>query len=882
MTASGSTIALWRRQGVRRFIFAWIIACGLVLFVQRFGAPTTVSFQIAVREAAPGLYRMPCFYYDTGSGFSEREKTCFEYDRKPINAFQKYRITLTTWRPVQKLRFDPLEEPGVVALRDVTASRGRYTVDPFRVAAINLAREFGRTLLPLHTTALTLEGDTLVVRMTGGDPYLMLMINGPRRRALSAISALIQAAVVALIILTASIALVEFFRRTGVLSVIELYLDISQPYALAIVTWTRAATAAAFTAFLVTMIGAKVFAILTSAIRYGRPISLSDLGAAPAESVAIALLAWLAFLLVVETDNLCAKSRWTGPPRVLLAAIQLLMSLALLTLALFEILCGYVFWEWGAYVDGSLILLAYESPTPDSLHYYLTRLPAAVAGLTGVAMLVFCVIAFRFFQRRHIPKRMVIAFAAIAAVWSLGALGPLRAPYAYDPSVSSPIVLALQTSPDLSGQLDPKIAPADWASFHYPPERPVPSAYQHYHGAAAGQDVILVVLESVRRADVSLYGYPRETTPHLTHLSHHAMVFSNVYVAQPRSAKTMEAFTLGTYPDPRIEAVNYNPDRVLGRPTFWGILAGRGYQGYLGVNADPESDHFAPLMKAAMGPALVKVVGAADLLANYGAAARPPGSMGDDSVLVDDFLHWYGARKGPVAAVIWFAGAHHPYWATTKKFPEHNLIDQYDNCIYSSDAAIGHLIAGIEKTGRHPLVMMFGDHGEAFNEHTGDQLHGNYLYNQSVRIPMLLYSPTLFPQRQDFGGRISMKDVPATLLYLLGDDQQLGQSEVAFSKPPDDTVYMSNVYGDFKLGMVEGLGPEKFVYLPSKNLSYLFDVATDPEERNNLVATRPPEEIRERKQQLIRWYFYQIHYLEHAFPRHVTAETARVATPAGP
>ncbi len=875
----GSSYALWHRPGGRRFIFAWIVACGLILFIQRFGAATTVSFQIAIREAAPGLYRTPCFYYDTGSGFSEAEKSCFEYNRKPLYTFQNYQITLPTWRSIRQLRFDPLQEPGIVALRNVAVGRCRYTVDAFRFAAINLTREFGHTVVPLHASALTLEGHTLVASLTGGDPYFMLMVNGPNRRAVYGISALLQAAAISLVILIASIALFGFLQRAGVLAAIQLYVDILEPYALAFATWARAVTAAAFTAFLLTMIGAKVFAILTSAIRYGRPISLSDLGAAPAETAAIGLLALVAILVVMAADTLCALSRWTRPLRVPLAVIQLLMSLGLTILALFEILCCYVFWEWGAYVDGSLILLAYESPTPDSLHYYLTRSPAAVAGLVGAAMLGFCVFAVRFFRRRQIPKRMVIAFASIAAVWSLAALRPLRAPYSYDPSVSSPIVLALQTSPDLSGALDPKIAPPDLSSFHYPPTRPVPVDYQHYHGAAAGQDVIFVVLESVRRADVSLYGYPRETTPNLTRLSHHAMVFSNVYVAQPRSAKTMEAFTLGTYPDPRMEAVNYDPSRVLGRPTFWGLLAGRGYKGYLGVNANPESDHFAPLMKSAMGPALVKTVGAADLLSHYGSAARPAGTMGSDSVLVDDFLQWYEARREPVAAVIWFAGAHHPYWATTKKFPEHNVIDQYDNCIYSSDAAIGRLIAGIEKAGRHPLVLIFGDHGEAFSEHTGDQLHGNYLYNQSVRIPMLLYSPSLFTQRQDFGGRVSMKDVPATLLYLLGNDEQLGQSEVAFSKQPDDTVYMSNVYGDFKLGMVEGLGPEKFVYLPSKNLGYLFDLATDPDERNNLVATRSPEEIRQRKQQLIQWYFYQIQYLEQAFPRHLGAETARAATP---
>ncbi len=60
-----------------------------------------------------------------------------------------------------------------------------------------------------------------------------------------------------------------------------------------------------------------------------------------------------------------------------------------------------------------------------------------------------------------------------------------------------------------------------------------------------------MVLESVRRFDLSLYGYSAETTPNLTRLAHHGMVFSNAYVSQPRSCKTMESITLGTYPDTR-------------------------------------------------------------------------------------------------------------------------------------------------------------------------------------------------------------------------------------------------------------------------------------------------------------------------------------------
>jgi hypothetical protein len=850
---------------------AWLAVYGLVLFVQQLRTPTTVSFEIAIRDAdMGGSGFFPCLFYDTGSGFSEAETICFDYNRGPRTEFQSYQIILPTRRTVRRLRFDPLSERGVVALRNLVISK-------YRIAKVNLARELGRTIYPLHGVHLSVESDTLVARLSPNDPYFMLSDEFDRQTGLDAGIAL-RAGLISLAICAALFALGGLARRTGIW---ETSVGFLRRRASALVVSIRAATLAAFTAFLVAMIGAKVFAILTSANHFGRHISLADLGTAPAQSLAIGLLALMAVLIILAADSLCAGRRWMAPFRILLFGCQVLIAMFLVVLALFEILCCYVFWEWGSYIDGTLIQIAYQSPTPDSLRYYLTQAPAAIAAAAVVVLALFGFFAVGFFRRRGIPRRLVVVFVSIAAVWSLGALSPLRAPDAYDSSVSSPLVVAFQRSDAVGETLDSKVVPSNLASFHLPPGRPVPAAYQHYHGAAAGQDVIFVVLESVRRADLSLYGYPRETTPNLARLSHHAMVFSNAYVSQPRSCKTMESFTLGTYPDPRYDSLAWDPDRILGRQSLWGTLVHEGYKGYFGVNADPENDGFGGFMRAAWGPALERTVGLSYLVSRYGPElAKPAGSMGNDTVLVDDFLQWYRVRKGPVAAVVWFAEAHHPYWATTKKFPEHNLVDQYDNCIYSADAAVGHLIDEIEKTGRHPLVLIFGDHGESFGEHAGDRFHGRYLYNQSVRIPMMLYNSALFPERQDFNGRISIKDVPATIFYLLGHDEPIGQSEVAFSKQPEDLVYMSNVYGGFKLGEVAGPGPEKFMYFPSTKLGYLFDLSTDPGEEDNLVASRPTAEIQRREQELIQWYFYQTHYLDQEFPRRSAADPARAATTA--
>jgi glucan phosphoethanolaminetransferase (alkaline phosphatase superfamily) len=847
------------KEGTALGVSVWVAIVGLILLVHQWRTPSMVTYQIAVREGdLGGNGFLQCFYFDTGRGFSDAAKTCFPFDRGPVKEFQTYQIELPAFRTIKRLRFDPMREPGVAAIRNVTV--GRY-----RFSRVNLGSELGKTLYPLSGSQLSMEGETLVAHLSGEDPYFMLSDGFDRRTGIEA-SQVLGAAAMSFLICAGLLMLLMLARSAGLWERDESAAEFLRRSALRLLIWTRATVLGILSAFLVAITGTTVFAVGTSMFRYGRSISLWEVLLAPAEGVAISLLAAMVVAMVLAIDHLCAGRRWAGPLRFIPLAMELIIALVLTLLALFEILCCYVFWEWGSFVDGSLIQVAYQSPSPDSVRYYLTRAPAIVAGLAVVALIWFAIFACRKFRERRLPMRLLIGFASLAAVWSLGALSPFRTPDAYDPSVSSPLVIALQTGPTFGKTLGPNIVATDPASFQMPAHRPVPASYQHYHGAANGQDVIFVVLESVRRADVSLYGYARETTPNLTRLSNHAMVFSNAYVSQPRSCKTMESFSLGTYPDPRYDSLTWHGDRIAGRQSFWGTLAHDHYRAYLGINADPEADRFGSFMKAALGPALEQTVGLSDLVVRYGEAAKPPGSMGNDKLLVDDFLQWYGARTKPAAAVIWFAGAHHPYWAAAKKFPEHQVIDGYDNCIHASDAAVGHLIEGIEKTGRHPLILIFGDHGEAFGEHAGDQLHGVYLYNQSMRIPMMLYDSALFSERQNFDGRFSMKDVPATLLYLLGHDEPIGQSEVIFSKRPEDTVYMSNVYGDFKLGAVAGSGPEKFMYLPSRGQAYLFELGADPGENENLVASRPREEIQHREQDLIQWYFYQTDYLDKHFP----------------
>ena len=260
-----------------------------------------------------------------------------------------------------------------------------------------------------------------------------------------------------------------------------------------------------------------------------------------------------------------------------------------------------------------------------------------------------------------------------------------------------------------------------------------------------------------------------------------------------------------------------------------------------------------------------------ELERKYGPLPTPGLSL--DAAVVQDFLEWYRTRPGRTAALLWFVAGHHPYQAPYKVFAERSDIDRYDNCLYSSDLALEMLLDGLRRLGKRPLVLVFGDHGEAFSEHLGDVLHGIFLYDQSVRVPLLLWDPELFPVGREVEARFTLKDVPATLLFLLGEDERLWQSEVIFGRAAGDKVYLSTVMGDHKLGMVAG--DEKFMFRPQRAVSYLFDLARDPEERHNLAPLRPRPEIEARERELLAWYAYQTAWHDLNFPA-VAADSAAV------
>ena len=96
-------------------------------------------------------------------------------------------------------------------------------------------------------------------------------------------------------------------------------------------------------------------------------------------------------------------------------------------------------------------------------------------------------------------------------------------------------------------------------------------------------------------------------------------------------------------------------------------------------------------------------------------------------------------------------------------------IDVYDDCIAYLDRRLGILLEELDRRGvlDNTLVIVTSDHGE----HLGDHLlffHGCSLYRQLVQVPLVIVDPKGVPAGRVVAEPVSLRDVPATVVDLLG------------------------------------------------------------------------------------------------------------------
>jgi glucan phosphoethanolaminetransferase (alkaline phosphatase superfamily) len=370
----------------------------------------------------------------------------------------------------------------------------------------------------------------------------------------------------------------------------------------------------------------------------------------------------------------------------------------------------------------------------------------------------------------------------------------------------------------------------DWRASPFPSGRAAEDL-SRYAGAARGFNVVMISLESTAAQYLALYGARSDPMPNLSLLARRALVFENAYAAYPESIKGLFSVLCSTFPafDSRPEAYEKAACRsladVLADADYRTAMFHSGRFGYLGMESIIRHRGYQTLEDAG------------SISGNYNS------SFGvDEPATVARMLAWIDAlpRTQPFFLTYLPIAGHHPY-ATPQSGPFTGTaeIDQYRNALHYGDASLGVLIEGLRARGleNNTIWVIYGDHGEAFDQHQGNYGHTFFLYDENIHVPFLIAAPGLMHQPERVRKVVGLVDTAPTILALTGippPPNYQGRTML------DSTPRMALFFADYSLGLL-GLrdGPWKFIYEIESGRAKLFDLDRDPRELSDLAPREP-------------------------------------------
>jgi arylsulfatase len=372
-------------------------------------------------------------------------------------------------------------------------------------------------------------------------------------------------------------------------------------------------------------------------------------------------------------------------------------------------------------------------------------------------------------------------------------------------------------------------------------------------------NLLLVSIDTLRADHLPSYGYERDTSPAIDALAREGVLWENAYATSPATVASHASLFTGRFPYQH-GALNYStplPDPEL---TLAELLSRAGYRTFA----------------VATSVRFHRGSGFPQGFAHYETLHRLPKNA--RSRVATDRVLELAAGGEPFFAFVHYFGPHAPYWPPEPyrsrwhpgPAPElpggpetfvfgHRAPGQrvtprvlaylealYDAEILYLDGDLARLLGGLDDLGltERTLVVLVSDHGEEFKEHDGLS-HGRTLYEESLRIPLVLRWPGVLPAGRRVGRSAQLVDVLPTVLELLGQPIPPGLPGRSLAGDLDaeagggtDRVLGQRGTAQWSVAATLPEGRLKVVHEEGRP-PQLFDLGADPGEQRDLGGERP-------------------------------------------
>jgi choline-sulfatase len=360
--------------------------------------------------------------------------------------------------------------------------------------------------------------------------------------------------------------------------------------------------------------------------------------------------------------------------------------------------------------------------------------------------------------------------------------------------------------------------------------------------SARGLDLLVITLDTVRADRLGCAGYARAETPAIDRLASTGVRFEHAIAAAPITLPSHASLFTGLNPLSHGVRNNGTFSLAAEHQTLAESLSAGGYLTGAFVGAY--------VLDARYG--LAQGFDHYDDRVNPSGSGRRSGHFNERSAaqVTDAALRWMKSElpksaERPLFTWVHYFDAHHPY-EPPGEFGSRFRSNPYDGEIAYMDSQIARLVEYLESVGRaeRTLIVITSDHGEGLGEHS-EETHSRLLYDSTLRVPLILSCPLLFPEPVVVRDRVvGLVDLVPTILDLLGIAGVEGIDGVHLFKAPVDlerSVYVETLVPLFNHGWapLQGLHRlgDKFISAPRPEF---YDVSNDPAENYNLYPESPP------------------------------------------
>lgn len=413
-----------------------------------------------------------------------------------------------------------------------------------------------------------------------------------------------------------------------------------------------------------------------------------------------------------------------------------------------------------------------------------------------------------------------------------------------------------------------------------------------------GSNVLFISIDALRADHLSCYGYPRNTTSNIDKLAKEGVLFTQAIAQGNWTGTSVASIITSTYG--HIHGVidwGYSLN-TSSLPTLMQILKRSGYfnmavinyciiNTVLGIeeefdlfitiedkNADEVTKRAMELLKDRKDRKFFLWLHYLDPHGPY----RPP-FFYNKIYLNDEF--YKGDRHAPIINDEYFGRGGIPEHISKDNITDVDYyISQYDGEIKFTDEQIGILLKELKRLNldRNTLIIITADHGEFLGEHNIYFCHARSLYDELIKVPLIISCDSLIPKGKIIDNQVQLIDIGPTILDILGIDKNKTMQGIsllptilrgryptiyAFSSTPFKSMVRTEqwklIYTDYKRARNKVREKEilsladKFFLENATYIEYeLYNLKEDPEELSNLVGVEK-QKFEFLKQKLDNW-----------------------------